>query len=110
MIYESVTAMIEAIEAEATKHGFQYSTSSNISEAIYMSYPGREGHLRIAAHPCRHPFGVYGNLVINPSRYEKFDEEWCEEVYDFDFWQVEDSLVAAINNFLENAPEEEDEE
>lgn len=98
---------IQAVEIAATvieARGFELSGASNQSEALYFRLPGYSDDLRVAAHACRHPYGIAYSLEFT------YEHGWQRDEQDIrlDREQIEALAADAIEAYLERADEEED--
>lgn len=100
--YEAVQIANDYIQAK----GFEIAAYSGLSEAIYLRRPNYSESLRIAAHACRHPFGVAAKLTIDYREAWERDEQrvaWIGSVND-----LHQECDLAIAEYDANAEPDED--
>lgn len=83
------------------ERGFRRHTISNQSEAEYWIYPGRSETLRVAAHKCRHPFGVAATLTFEYRESWERDEDRL--AYPSDESEIVEEVNLAVERYLASA-------
>jgi hypothetical protein len=100
----SALQAVEIARDHIMARGFKLETTSNLSEAVYLSYPGYSDNLRVAAHGCRHSCGVAYSLEFT---YKTDQERDADNLFRHEHEIIDDANYAIERFFIEAEKDDE---